>query len=84
MATMNVSLPEELRVRVDTLVKSGQYQTNSDYIRDPIRRDLTVRREAERLDQLLEKGLEGPFHPFDEPALADLEETLLAELDSEG
>jgi antitoxin ParD1/3/4 len=80
MATMNVSLPEELRARVDALVHAGEYQTNSDYVRELIRADLERRAESQRLHALLDEAMRGPFIPFDDAALKALEETLVAEI----
>lgn len=39
MATLNISLPDEMRARVDAQVASGRYANASDYIRDLIRRN---------------------------------------------
>lgn len=38
-ATMNVSLPEELRTFVDEQVEDGRYGSTSEYVRELIRRD---------------------------------------------
>ncbi len=37
MATLNISLPDEMRQWIDTQVASGRYANASDYIRDLIR-----------------------------------------------
>jgi len=39
MATMNVSLPEEMKSWVENNARSGRYSNSSDYVRDLIRRD---------------------------------------------
>lgn len=39
MATMNISLPDQMKAWVDECVHSGRYANSSDYIRDLIRRD---------------------------------------------
>ena len=39
MATMNVSLPDQMREWVDAQTKSGRYGNASDYVRDLIRHD---------------------------------------------
>ena len=39
MATMNVSLPDEMRAWVETQAESGRYSNISDYVRDLIRKD---------------------------------------------
>ncbi len=39
MATMNVSLPAQMREWIETQVGGGEYANASDYVRDLIRRD---------------------------------------------
>lgn len=39
MATMNISLPDQMRSWVEDSVESGRYANASDYVRDLIRRD---------------------------------------------
>ncbi|MBV5326153.1 MAG: type II toxin-antitoxin system ParD family antitoxin [Chlorobium sp.] len=64
MATLNISLPDELRVFIETRVNMGEYQSASDYLRDLIRHD---REETERL---LMDGIEsGTSSPLDMQAL---------------
>lgn len=46
MASMNISLPDPMRDWVDDRIKSGQYASVSDYVRDLIRRDQTEDRQA--------------------------------------
>jgi antitoxin ParD1/3/4 len=56
MATMNISLPEELRVVAETRVKSGRYSNVSDYVRALIRQDLENQDKKARLMAILEKA----------------------------
>jgi len=65
MATMNISLPENLKEFVDAQVQAGGYSTSSEYIRELIREDQKKKLE-QRLASLLLEGLE----PC-EPILAD-------------
>ena len=44
MATMNISLPEQMKAWVEAQTADGRYSNSSDVIRDMIRREL--RREA--------------------------------------
>ncbi len=37
MATLNISIPDEMRSWIDSQVKSGRYANASDYLRDLIR-----------------------------------------------
>ena len=42
MATLNISLPEEMRQWIDSQVSSGRYANASDYVRDLIRNNLVT------------------------------------------
>lgn len=53
MATMNVSLPDQMKNWVEECVKSGRYANASDYIRDLIRQDHI------KLEQLRQALIEG-------------------------
>lgn len=56
MATMNVSLPDELKRYVETQVATGLYANVSDFMRTLIR----DRKESlDRLDALIQEGLDG-------------------------
>lgn len=65
MATMNISLPENLKEFVDAQVQAGGYSTSSEYIRELIREDQKKKLE-QRLASLLLEGLESG-----EPIVAD-------------
>ncbi|MEO0551025.1 MAG: type II toxin-antitoxin system ParD family antitoxin [Pseudomonadota bacterium] len=39
MATMNISLPQQMKDWVEAQAKEGKYANSSDYVRDLIRRD---------------------------------------------
>ena len=56
MTTMNVSLPDALKAFVDERVSGGGYGTNSEYVRELIRRD----QDRERLRALLLEGAASP------------------------
>ncbi len=53
MATMNISLPDEMKSFVEAQVATGRYANVSDYMRDLIRHDL---RESDLIDDALEQG----------------------------
>ena len=53
MATMNVSLPEQMKTWVESQAQSGCYSNASDYVRDLIRRD------QEQRNQLVEALIAG-------------------------
>jgi antitoxin ParD1/3/4 len=39
MATMNISLPEQMKTWAEAQAETGKYSNTSDYVRDLIRRD---------------------------------------------
>lgn len=72
MATLNVSMPDELRAFVEARVNTGEYQSASDYLRDLIRHD------REEIDRRLMEGIEsGKAVPLDMPALRKKAQALL-------
>lgn len=52
MSTMNISLPESLKIFVEKKVQSGIYSTNSEYVKELIRKD----QDREQLRNLLLDG----------------------------
>jgi antitoxin ParD1/3/4 len=54
MATMNVSLPDEMKEWVEAQASSGRYANASDYVRDLIRRDQDA---VTQLQALVDEGL---------------------------
>ncbi|MGM0416393.1 MAG: type II toxin-antitoxin system ParD family antitoxin [Thermodesulfobacteriota bacterium] len=63
MATMNISLPDQMKHWVEECVQSGRYANASDYVRDLIRNDHI---KLERLRQALIEGEQsGPSTEFD-------------------
>ncbi len=65
MATMSISLPDEMKVFVDGQVGTGQFADPSDYIRDLIRERQAA---VDRLAALLDEGEASGVSPrsFDE------------------
>ncbi len=68
MASLHVSLSDEMRSFVDEQVHGGSYHNHSEYVRDLIRHDQRSRA-RERVDALLLEGLESgrpvPLTPGD-------------------
>jgi antitoxin ParD1/3/4 len=58
MATMNVSLPEQMKAWVEQQAASGDYANASDYVRDLIRRDWERKQALAEFDSAVMKGLE--------------------------
>lgn len=66
MATMNVSLPDQMKSWVDARLQDGRFSNTSDYVRHLIRRDQERAQAIEILQQAIEKGVEsGEPEPFD-------------------
>ena len=59
MATMNISLTENLKNFVEQRTKSGLYAGASDYVRDLIRQDCERQEKLARMQELWTEGLEG-------------------------
>ena len=56
MASLHISLSDEMRTFVDDQVRSGTYHNHSEYVRDLIRHD-QERKVREQVDALLLEGL---------------------------
>ena len=69
MATMNVSLPEQMKFWVEQQSKGGRFSNSSDYVRDLIRRDQERGVVIAELQAAIDAGLNsGPDTPFDRAA----------------
>jgi len=56
MATMNVSLPDQMKQWVETQAETGRYSNASDYVRDLIRRDQERARAFAEIQTLVDEG----------------------------
>lgn len=56
MATMNVSLPDEMRAWVENQAESGRYSNISDYVRDLIRKDQDKALKVRQMQALITEG----------------------------
>ncbi|GLO80264.1 type II toxin-antitoxin system ParD family antitoxin [Sulfitobacter pontiacus] len=66
MATMNVSLPEQMKSWVEQQSEGGRFANSSDYVRDLIRRDQERGVVIAELQAAIDDGLSsGPTAPFD-------------------
>lgn len=64
MATMNVSLPDEMKEWVEAQAATGRYANASDYVRDLIRGDMSRTAGIATLQAEIDKGRAGPFRDF--------------------
>ena len=60
MATMNVSLPDEMKEWVEAQSAGGKYANASDYVRDLIRKDQLRSEGIARLQAEIDKGRASP------------------------
>ena len=73
MATMNISIPEQMRNWVDDRIRSGLYANNSDYIRDLIRKDQLRNRQIAVVQSAISDGISsGPSEPLNTARIKQL------------
>ena len=66
MATMNVSLPDQMKNWIDTRLEDGRFSNTSDYVRHLIRRDQERAQAIEAVQQAIDEGVQsGEPEPFD-------------------
>lgn len=56
MATMNISLPDQMKAWVEAQTEDGKYANSSDLIRDLIRREQIKQEKIAAMSVLLEEG----------------------------
>jgi antitoxin ParD1/3/4 len=56
MATMNVSLPDQMKDWVEAQVRDGKYGNSSDYVRDLIRHDQERAEKLAEFQRLVQEG----------------------------
>jgi len=66
MATMNVSLPDPMKIWIEARLKEGNFSNTSDYVRHLIRRDQERMQAINTLQQAIDDGVKsGEPEPFD-------------------
>jgi antitoxin ParD1/3/4 len=63
MATMNVSLPDEMKAWVEAEVRTGRYGNSSDVVRDLIRREQVRGEKIANMQRLVDEGLASGIDP---------------------
>ncbi len=58
MATMNISVPDAMKVWVQAQIDEGKYASSSDYVRDLIRKDQQQRDKLAALQAAITLGIE--------------------------
>jgi antitoxin ParD1/3/4 len=66
MATMNISLPDQMKAWAEAQAEDGRFANVSDYMRDLIRRDQARRQAIGEIQALVDEAMaSGPVIPFD-------------------
>ena len=58
MATMNVSLPDQMKAWVEAQAETGRFSNASDYVRDLIRRDQDRQTKIANMQRLVSEAIE--------------------------
>lgn len=68
MATMNISLPDQMKAWVEAQAADGRYANSSDYIRDLVRRDQVRAEKIAAMNVMIQEGLDSGIssRTFDE------------------
>lgn len=56
MATMNISLPDQMKAWVEEQTKDGRYANSSDVVRDLIRREQIKAEKIANMQRLIDEG----------------------------
>ncbi len=56
MATMNISLPDQMKAWVEEQARSGRYGNSSDVVRDLIRREQVRAEKIANMQRLVDEG----------------------------
>lgn len=57
MATMNISLPDEMKAWVEKQTNSGRYSSSSDVVRDLVRRGIEREEAIASMNRAIDQGL---------------------------
>jgi len=66
MATMNISLPDQMKAFVEAQTADGKYANSSDYVRDLIRRDLIKREKIGAMQEKIDEAYASGFREVDD------------------
>jgi antitoxin ParD1/3/4 len=59
MATMNISLPDQMKAWVEAQTEGGRYANSSDYVRDLIRREQVRAEKIAHMQRLVDEARAG-------------------------
>ena len=72
MATMNVSLPTQMKEWVEAQSETGKFSNSSDYVRDLIRRDQERQQKIAHMQRLVDEGLQSGISDLTMEEIAEL------------
>jgi len=79
MATMNISLPDQMKAWVEAQTADGRYSNSSDYVRDLIRREQIKADKIASMQRLID---EGRASGISTRSMADIRDEALARIAS--
>ncbi|WP_421730526.1 type II toxin-antitoxin system ParD family antitoxin [Brevundimonas sp.] len=79
MATMNISLPDQMKAWVEAQTADGRYSNSSDYVRDLIRREQMKADKIASMQRLID---EGRASGISTRSMADIRDEALARIAS--
>jgi antitoxin ParD1/3/4 len=83
MATMNVSLPDQMKQWIEDQVATGRYGNSSDYVRDLVRRDQDRAERKAEFERLVQEGRDSGFTEMSaEEIFAEARAEFLSESDA--
>jgi len=72
MATMNVSLPDELKAWAESQAGTGKYSNTSDYVRDLIRRDQIKAEKIAAMQVKIDEAMASGVSPYSVKEIFDM------------
>ncbi|ESQ80648.1 type II toxin-antitoxin system ParD family antitoxin [Asticcacaulis sp. YBE204] len=80
MATMNISLPEQMKAWAEAQAETGRYSNTSDYVRDLIRRDQTRAEKITAMQAKIDEGMASGISPHSVSEILEMARKRAAEL----
>ena len=72
MATMNISLPEQMKAWAEAQAESGKYANTSDYVRDLIRRDQIKAEKIAAMQVKIDEAMASGISPYSVKEIFDM------------
>ncbi len=72
MATMNISLPEQMKTWAEAQAETGKYSNTSDYVRDLIRRDQVRAEKIAAMQAKIDEGMASGVSPYTVAEIFDM------------